>query len=157
MLRRSRKGISPLIATVLLIAFAVALGAVAMNVSATLLESDAKGQAADCTRLALSVAKVRESPHICFGGGKVTYRITNIGLSHISDVFVQAIGESDLTQESLGEPLKAADSYDGSLDYSLAKNGNIKRMRFIPMSGTKICEAQAIEIVDVKDCEDLIS
>ncbi len=152
MLLRSKKGISPLIATVLLIAFAVALGAVVMNVSATLLESGGEGQAADCSRLALSVAQARGSPEVCFGQGKVTYRIINTGSSRISDVLVQAVGETGLVQESLGVPLDAADTTDGSLDYSLAKNGNIRSMRFIPMSGTKICEAQGVEVADVRDC-----
>lgn len=152
MLLRSKKGVSPLIATVLLIAFAVALGAVVMNVSAALLESDAEGKAADCSSLALSVAQLRGLPDVCFGGGKVTYRLTNTGSSRISDVLTQAVGESGLVQESLGSPLNAGDVKDNSLSYSLAKNGNIKRMRFIPMSGTKICEAQGVEVASVRDC-----
>lgn len=152
MFKRSKKGISPLIATVLLIAFAVALGAVVMNVSAGLIEEQTKEPAIDCAKLAIDVFKVRERPQVCFSDGQVTYRLTNTGIHEVSDVRVQVIGERGVAQSMLGEAMSPADIKDSAIAYSLAKNGNIVSARFIPLSGEMVCQAQGVEIADVRDC-----
>lgn len=152
MLLRSKKGISPLIATVLLIAFAVALGAVVMNVSASLIEEQTKEPAIDCAKLAIDFFKVRERPQVCFADGQVTYRLTNTGIYDVTDVRVQIVGERGVEQGMLGSAMAPADIKDSAIDYSIAKNGNIVSARFIPLSDEMICQAQGVELVDVKDC-----
>lgn len=152
MFMRSKKGISPLIATVLLIAFAIALGAVVMNVSADLIEEQTKAPAVDCSNLSLEVFNVRERPQVCYESGQVTYRLTNPGIHTVTDVRVQIVGERGVAQEEFGSAMAPADIKDAAIAYSLAKNGNIVSARFIPLSEETVCQAQSVEVSDIKDC-----
>ena len=149
---QSKKGISPLIATVLLIAFAVALGAVVMNVSAGLIKEQTKTPSADCSTLALDIFTVREKPQVCFADKVITYRLTNNGAQKISDVKVQIVGEREVVQGTLGSQMAPADIKESSISYSVAKNGDIISARFIPLSDATLCQEQSVSVDEVKDC-----
>lgn len=67
MVSRSRRGMSPLIATVLLMAFAVAFGGMIMNWSSTL------GSEVDCSGIALSTER------FCYTDSAITLKVRNTG------------------------------------------------------------------------------
>jgi len=65
-----KRGMSPLIATVLLIAFAVALGAMIMNWSSTFGESTGP----DCSAISMIM-----SPYLCYAENMIKLSVKNIG------------------------------------------------------------------------------
>lgn len=79
-----KKGMSPLIATVLLIAFAVALGAMVMNWSSTLGERVGP----DCSAITMII-----SPYLCYAENMIKMSIRNTGES-VEKVTVRVIDEN---------------------------------------------------------------
>jgi flagellin-like protein len=96
----SKKGMSPLIATVLLIAFAVALGAMIMNWSATVVSSESE---VDCSKVALA-------PEIlCYADNLIKMKIRNVGVP-VEEISVRVSDElavSDINLKNSG--LKKSD------------------------------------------------
>src|SRR3989338_3980314 len=89
----SKKGVSPLIATVLLIAFAVALGSVVMNWGLNL----NLGKSADkCRNVEIKIRNI-DAAEVCFGGfgtnGYIHFIIDNTGTADISGLAVWIVGD----------------------------------------------------------------
>lgn len=82
MLFRSKTAMSPLIATVLLIAFAVALGAMIMNWSAGIEPGDG-AMVAECGTISLTTTK-----NICYSNNALQLNLKNNGDGKISAVSV---------------------------------------------------------------------
>lgn len=90
-MRLARKGMSPLIATVLLMAFAVALGGMIMNWSSG--GSEEAGPATDaCKEITL------QSSQNCVGSGGINLRVRNTGTENIGQLgMVVETGEANPT------------------------------------------------------------
>jgi flagellin-like protein len=86
----SRKGISPLIATVLLLAFAVAIGTMAVSyvLDAT--------KASVCENVALSLER---GTNVCFSAGRVSLVVVNRGSEPIGSALIRVIGEGQSIEE----------------------------------------------------------
>src|SRR3989338_10278026 len=84
----SKKGVSPLIATILLIAFAVALGSVVMNWGLNL---DLGKSADKCASVNIKIRNI-EGAEICYGGfganGYINFIIDNVGESDLNGLSV---------------------------------------------------------------------
>ncbi len=146
----SKKGMSPLIATVLLIAFAVALGAMIMNWSA--------GVAPDEDHVTVSCAeiKIANTKNVCISENKLMYSLRNEGDARVDSVrlvVTDAFGVSTfLLQDSAFIPSEAIEGvrpyvYDG---------GSIK-LDFIPLlsdgqDGFYACEAEGFTQTTLLTC-----
>ena len=92
---RSKKAMSPLIATVLLIAFAVALGAMIMNWSAGI-EPGVEGSFTECEGLSLTTTK-----NICYSNNALQFTLKNDGGGRISAVSIHITNmETDMDASS---------------------------------------------------------
>ena len=94
MLLRSKKAMSPLIATVLLIAFAVALGAMIMNWSADAVMDDSVDLESVCASVNL-----QNNGNLCYGDGKLTFSVKNVGKARVNAVRIKSssdIGDLEL-------------------------------------------------------------
>lgn len=109
---KNKQGISPLIATVLLIAFAVALGAVVMNwgknyVTQTAMSAQQSGQAKQkCTNTNMKFVVVSGVPQVCYEGNltnptEIKFTIKNQAAHEVLDVEVSVLGEDDLIEQSI--------------------------------------------------------
>ncbi len=122
-----RRGMSPLIATVLLMAFAVALGGMIMNWS-----SDLGSKAAlDCSGVKLDVVQ------FCHDDSAINIRVRNTGTQNIaalalnvanpgSDLFTIALQGSTLAKgesKTSTVPFLVADDAKVSITASVAENG----------------------------------
>ncbi len=108
---RSKRGVSPLIATVLLIAFAVALGAVVMNWGRTYVEdtaslarekSDTEIQCSSDVQL--SFLKVRGIKRVCYEYDTKTYinfTVENTGKLDIVGLEITIVGGKDINTTSI--------------------------------------------------------
>ena len=146
----SKKGVSPLIATILLIAFAVALGSVVMNWGLNL----NLGKPSDiCRNVEIKIRSI-DAAEVCFGGfgpnGYINFIIDNTGSTDVSGLAVWIIGEKGTRLFDLDNiMLKKASLYDKKdkeVSYDFTKFGNIKQIQFIP----KIKSGETINICPKK-------
>ena len=88
----SKKGVSPLIATILLIAFAVSLGSVVLNWGLNL---NLEKSADKCNNAKIKV-RVIEGAEICYGGyganGYINFIIDNVGQSDLNGISLWIVG-----------------------------------------------------------------
>lgn len=139
---KSKKGVSPLIATTLLIAFAVALGSVVMNWGLNL----NIGKSFDlCENAAIKIREISNS-EVCYGGfgtnGYINFILDNVGSVDINGLTLLIIGEKGSARlfEVDGITLKKGNLYDKSdkeVTYDFSKYGNIKEVEFIPKISTE--------------------
>src|SRR3989344_8940696 len=130
-----KKGVSPLIATVLLISFAVALGAVVMNWGRNI---DISKPDDKCTGVEIKSRKT--DYEVCFlGSGSdayINFILDNTGSVDIDGLSIWIAGtkgtklyDFDSIQIKKGDLL---DIKDKSITYDFNTYGNIKNVQFIP-------------------------
>ena len=139
---KSRKAVSPLIATVLLIAFAVALGAVVMNWGRGYVEETqafAKEKSSTEIRCSMDIRteiiKVGERSQVCYNDADsvINFTIQNSGTVRIDGMRVQAIGNKSIVSLELNETFNTAEPRRRYMNYSVESNGSIQQLRFTPM------------------------
>ena len=96
---KNKKAVSPLIATILLIAFAVALGAVVMSWGRNVEFLKEEPGTEKCADVNLKIEEINEIPQVFYGGtgsdGFIKFTISNIGSYDIDQLIVWVIGEKD--------------------------------------------------------------
>ena len=136
---RNKRGISPLIATVLLIAFAVALGAVVMNwgrsyIEATQTQVQQQGQTEiKCsTSVKVDAIKIGGVTKVCFDDSQhdVKFILENIGTVNVTALKVQIINSTDgITTVAINTTeFTPGASYSGTATYS----GSFQQLRIVP-------------------------
>ena len=138
-LNMARRGMSPLIATVLLIAFAVALGAVILNIrnfnpGGIITGTGSPGCAED---LSITIHNLN-GPQLYYGGsgqaGYISFTIDNTGLKTVEGLTVLVEGDKDKLR-MVFDDISIAPVYDFSkkIDYDFTKYGTIQQVTFIPI------------------------
>lgn len=158
---KSKRGVSPLIATVLLIAFAVALGAVVMNWGRTYVENTASN-AADksdteikCSMdVRLEVPEIDDIEQLCYCNGSnpsyMQFIIENTGLVDIADLQIQIIGKQNIYSNTsfLNRTMPKAELVKGKMYYDPTITGVLEQVRFVPAikHGSKVepCSGRAL-------------
>ncbi|MBN2454196.1 hypothetical protein JXB11_01485 [Candidatus Woesearchaeota archaeon] len=166
-MRRCKRGVSPLIATVLLIAFAVALGAVVMNWGKSYAQETAdtvrtkSDKDVKCSiDVSIEVAKISSTPQICYGGGGASgyifFIVNNAGTKEIEEIELTVIGENDVYSNSslTNSSIAIAGSLRKNVSYSYNDYGPVKQIRLIPkidVGGTTVaCAGNALEKDDTE-------
>lgn len=157
----SRKAVSPLIATVLLIAFAVALGAVVMNWGrgyvdeTTKFASEKSAKEIRCSMdINLKFIEFDDVQQICLNNGtgtpdisSINFTLQNSGTVEIEGVKIQAIGNSSIVDQDINRSLPIAGILKDYINYSESGNGSLKQIRVTPMikvEGSKMLCAQNV-------------
>ena len=158
---RSKKGVSPLVATVLLIAFSVALGAVVMNWGSNYVNEQIESpvpksqQQLQCINdVKIDVIKVGETK-ICLGSNNVSMYIRNGQLTPLIDIQINILGSAEVADYTLGQVLGVAElkkvvaSWTGDL-------GTIESVEIIPIidiEGETVYCVQSSELIkDIGPC-----
>ena len=96
----SKKGVSPLVATILLIAFAVALGAVVMSYGSSYYEESGSGEAVSgsgeelCGDINLQVHKVNNINQLCYKEqGAIKFTLINKANKDINKIRMLVTGD----------------------------------------------------------------
>jgi len=164
----SKKGVSPLVATILLIAFAIALGAVVMSYGSAYYSNKQVGAAVtspieQCAMITLSVYAINDKQQVCYGGeganGYVNFMLDNQGNVDINQLTVTIIGEKG-SKEHILTPLiskgQIFDKRDRTLAYSFDDNGKIFQIQirpYIKVDDTlQVCIDKQIVIDNIKKC-----
>ena len=156
----SKKSVSPLIATVLLIAFAVALGSVVMNWGLNL----NLGKPTDSCRGVEIKLRAIDSSEACYGGfgpsSYINFIADNTGTTDIQGLAVWIVGDKGTSFVDLGNILiKKGDIYDKKdkeFNYDPNIVGNIRQIQFIPKirvdQSTEICPKNAVKADKIAAC-----
>ena len=166
-LMRRKRGMSPIIATVLLIAFAVAVGTVVMDLGLGLpilneKKPDGNGGAEDiCSDVELYLYEIAESPQVCFDGTQVSITIQNGAHKELNGLKVIIDGAADFKTYELidGMQIGKADLKRINLPYENATYGSIRKIQVIPIiqanEGNTPCSLdRALVIETVLSCEE---
>ena len=159
----SNRAISPLIATVLLIVFSVALGAVVMSWGESYIEekaefvSGAQETVGGCDLVKLTVIEVSGVPQVCSRNGMIDLWLDNGPAIDISDIHARVVGTQGVA------------SIENLLDVNLAKNsavkttfsvgniGSIRQVKLTPtvLVGTSpiLCTQHPIILENIQLCE----
>ena len=156
----SKKSVSPLIATILLIAFAVALGSVVMNWGLNL----SLGKSTDrCRNIEIKIRNI-DVAEVCFGGvgqnGYINFIIDNTGSVDVSGFAIWIVGDKGTRLFDLDNILIKKDSIydkkDKEVSYDFTKFGNIKQVQFIPKikaeQTTDICPKNSVKAEKIGVC-----
>lgn len=143
---KSKKGVSPLIATILLIAFAVALGAVVMQLGAGLGGDDCSAD------LQLSL---KGFP--CYDSTSVKLNLKNSGSSDIEGASIWIHGSKEgIKTKNIGETIAKGSSVSLSIDYDFSVYGDVTNIEIIPKfkkdDESISCQGAKIEASDVSNC-----
>ena len=157
----SKKGVSPLIATILLIAFAVALGSVVMNWGLNL----SLGKSGDkCVNVAIKIREI-SSADVCYGGigqnGYINFIIDNTGSTDINGLTILMVGNKGKTRlfdldNILIKKGSLFDKKDKEVNYDFSEFGEINEVQFIPKiktdQSTEICSRNSITAEKIGIC-----
>lgn len=151
-IRLGKKGISPLIATVLLIAFAVALGAVVMNWGRSYVEDTAESTQrasqtkVDCSMgVNLEIKEIGGNPTLCQNedDDEIEVIFVNRGTKSLVGFKTTILGEEKIVEYDNNVTIKKSSVKKFTFDYSFSDNGAIDQVVFTPkidVVGTKMSE-----------------
>ncbi|MBU0980505.1 MAG: hypothetical protein KJ709_06880 [Nanoarchaeota archaeon] len=161
----NKRGVSPLIATVLLIAFAVALGAVVMNWGKTYVEEQAEDvqersdqQIVCTTDVDMKWWKRGSTKKVCYGPGYVFFMVENSGTRDLTDLKLIIDGENDvfINQSILNATFIKADVKRFNVSYDNATYGTVMQVILTPSidigGKTKICTGRELVESDPQAC-----
>ncbi|MBI1935133.1 hypothetical protein HYS31_01725 [Candidatus Woesearchaeota archaeon] len=155
----SKNGVSPLIATILLISFAVALGSVVMNWGLNL----NLGKEDSCTGVEIKIRSLG-ADEACYGGfganGYVNFILDNTGSTDITGLAIWVIGEKGTRLFDLDKLIIKKGSLfekdDKEVSYDFNTYGSVKQVQFIPKiaakDSTDICPKNAVKAEKIGIC-----
>jgi len=151
-----KKGVSPLIATILLIAFAVALGSVVMNWGFNF----EIGKTTDiCAGVEIKLRNIGNA-QACYGSvehnGYINFILDNTGSVDISGLGILIVGEKgtrlfDLDAISLAKGT-LYDKKDKQVSIDFNAYGSVNEIQFIPKVGTEVCTNNAVKAKNIGIC-----
>ena len=150
-----KRGMAPLVATLLLISFAVALGVVIMNFGRAQVDLESH-----CTiDINLEFSEIAGEREVCFDSEKNDlYFVIENGINiDVGKLKVNIIGEKRAESYDLEEAqILKAGTYLTHLGYNEELSGGIKQLKIIPVidmfEEEEICSEKALVIEDIKAC-----
>lgn len=158
----NKKGISPLFATILLIAFSVALGAVVMSWGESYIAEKAefaKGVqevSRGCDAVYFSILQIQAIPQICQRGDSIEVFIDNGPNADVLNIQAKVVGTDDVAviDAILSRPLSKAGSEKAS--FAFAPVGQIRQVKLTPLiqSGRDVlyCPQRAVSLEGISQC-----
>jgi flagellin-like protein len=156
-----KRGISPLMATVLLVAFSIALGAVVMSWGEDYIstKSDFTAGANElgvgCDRASFSIISVKEVPQVCYDGSAVQIFIENGPSLELANIQARLVGTDGIAQmEILSQPLAPLDAVKTAINYdSIGFPLQLKLIPKISIGNAEIfCADKALVIDGLVEC-----
>jgi len=158
----NKRGMSPLFATVLLIAFSVALGAVVMSWGESYIEERAEfvqggiqEVSRGCDAVFFSIMSVHATPQICQKDGTIEVFFDNGADVNLANIQAKVVGDDVSVVDGLIKtPLVKAGS--AKVVFAFQPVGQIREVKFTPIiwKGQDIvyCPQKAIRVEGVNKC-----
>ncbi|MBW2966354.1 hypothetical protein KY342_04590 [Candidatus Woesearchaeota archaeon] len=159
-LLKSRKAISPLLATILLVVLATSLGVIAMSWGRAQLED-----ASYCPiTIGLKIIELNQQPQICHAGsgenGVITFIVENGPNVDVSSLNFRVIGSKDVyTVELIRSSIKKGYPLLKNVPYNYDLFGDIRQIKITPRivlfpgENPILCPKQALIVEDIKECK----
>lgn len=146
---------APLVATLLLIAFAVALGVVIMNFGRAQVEMEAQ-----CTiNVGMKFAEVSGEKQFCIDRSKneLFFSIENGVNIKVEGLVVNIIGTKQAKTYDLGDAkIEKAGVFMKYLPFAAGEIGEIRQIKIVPKVNMYdeelVCQEKAIVLEDIRDC-----
>lgn len=158
----TKKGVSPLIATVLLIAFAVTLGAVVMNWGRAQLEPQSQNNI--CSNIEISLERLGERPNICYTSGnenKVTFLLKNDGSLSVNKLRITLISSQPIDPHNQLSSQKLDPGETKRIEVGFPSTfTQIQKVRITPIHvadlnnplSEQVCTDKSIEVLQILPC-----
>jgi flagellin-like protein len=154
----NKRGVSPLIATILLLVFAIGLGLIVMNWGRAQVEA-----ASRCAvSTGLSIVELNNIPEICYAGqgenGYIHFIIENGPNVDIESILLRIIGEKDVYNVEIKEKVPIGNSLLKDINYNFNRFGEIRQIKISPKiilypeEEPILCPEQAIVIGEIRSC-----
>ena len=148
-----RRGITPLMATLLLLSFAVAVGVVVMNLGRAQVEDGAQ-----CAiDIGLHLAEIGGQQQICYDAStqKIKFTIENGVNIKVEGLIVNVIDSGKAESFELNEAkMIKAGTYLGSVNFKAG--GGIKQVKIIPkvvlFDVEQVCAEKALVVENIRNC-----
>jgi flagellin-like protein len=150
--KRGKRGISPLIATVLLIAFAVAIGTMVMNIG-----RNVNANVGDCNDVKLEVQTINGKPLLCYDtlNNKMNFLLKNTGSVDIQMLkfYVTASDFSHEEKDLVESSIKQGDTLSKNFDYVKSGTFKVELVPVISFAGKdRVCLQQAAVTESIDRC-----
>lgn len=160
---KNKKGMSPLIATIVLIAFAVSLGVVVMNIGRSFGPDLSGGDGkVDCSNSkGLAILIVSGEQKICFSenGAEsyIDFTISNSAPININDLHITIYGTNEVFNKDsiLASPMKGGEGKRIKIKYDSNVFGNIEQVVITPKitdEGASVCNQKGIILENIQRC-----
>ncbi len=161
----NKRGVSPLVATLILIMFSVALGALVMNWGKAYIEeraefvTGAKTSPLSCDHIDLAIIKVGDTQQICTNptSGMLRIDIENGVGSQVDNIQLRIVGtQSVLTLDRLlGTALAKGESK--TVEYPYTQAGQVKQVKLTPYmlinNEPRMCAAKSVVVNEpIRNC-----
>ena len=155
----NKRGISPLVSTIVLIFLAIGIGVVVMNWGRAQLEASSK-----CAiETGMSIVKLNNIPQVCYSGsgesGFIKFIVENGANADIDAVRLRTIGSDEIYMlEVPDSSIEKGYTLQKVVPYNFDIFGKIKQVRLTPKiivypeKPGLICAEQAIIVNNVKEC-----
>ncbi len=150
-----KQGLTPLMVTLLLISFAVALGVVIMNLGRAQVETEAQ-----CPiNIGMKLSAIGGVEQLCYDQNKkeLSFTVENGVNINVEGLIVNLIGAQkaetiELTEAKMGK----AGNYMGRVAYDQTTAGQIRQIKISPKvllyDNEEICAEKAVVAESVRDC-----
>lgn len=152
---KDRSGIAPIVATLLLISFAVAIGIVIMNFGRAQVQLESKC----AVDIGLSFSEIGGETQVCIDREKdiIKLSVENGINTETTGLMVNVIGTQRAESFELTDAeIAKAGVYMTDLGYNLAANGEIRQLKVIPLitpfDEEVVCTEQALVSESVPEC-----
>ena len=149
----NKRGISPIVATLLLISFAVALGVVIMTFGRAQVELEAQ-----CPiKVGLKLANIGGESQFCYSNGELKFTLENGVNIKVEGLIVSVIGTQKAeTYEINDAKMTKAGTYVGKVSYDMAAGGEIRQVKISPKivlyDEEQICTEKALVVENINNC-----
>ncbi|MBD3164317.1 hypothetical protein GF323_03890 [Candidatus Woesearchaeota archaeon] len=140
------KAMAPLISTLLLLVFAVALGAFVMS------WGHSQRNTHICDSASFSVTELDSSMKICFDRGSINMVVENNGYSEISEIEAVFLIAGDIVTKKSGYSISPGEYSHITLDSGISDNSKILKIRLIPFIEGEKCIDKRVEIEHIGEC-----
>lgn len=150
-----KKGITPLIATFLLISFAAAVGVTVTNLGSA--QADLQAQCAIDVNMKLT--QIGGKDEICYDKSKsdLAFTIENGVNIKVEGLLLNVVGKQKAETTELNDAkMGKAGTYLGHAKFDSAQSGDIRQVKIIPKvifaDNEQICTEKALVVEDVRNC-----
>ncbi|MBS3102290.1 hypothetical protein J4458_02485 [Candidatus Woesearchaeota archaeon] len=154
-----KKGMSPLIATLLLISVAVSIGTTIMSFGSAFYEERRMltGAELSCRYLELELNEINKIPQFCFdkASANVDFTVTNKANIDIESLVVWLVG-NEVYVVNVTEPIAAGYPLRKKIVYDPNVYGALKQAQLIPKikqeEGQAACSSKKLVIESIREC-----